>query len=447
MNSWHDLSELALKSAVSAGADAAEALVNAGQSVSVDVRHGKLEQADRSEGTEVGLRVLVGCRQAVVSGSDTSASAIDEMARRAVAMAREAPEDPTCGLADPSQLASPDDRDDLDMVSGEQPPSPEDLQAWALEAEAAASAVDGVAMIDAAGATWSSGESIVAATNGFRGTRAQTSYSLGCVAISGTGQDMERESCFERRSHREDLPDSHEVGRTAGERTAARAGSRKPASGVFPVLFDERVSSSLVGHVLAAINGTAIVRNTSWLLDALDTAILPSDLSIVERPHRPRIFGSKRFDAEGLPTRESRIVDAGVLKGWVLDLGTARRLGRESTANASRGVGGPPAPSAGNIVLEGVQHSRSSLLERMGTGLLVTSLMGRAINPTTGDYSRGASGFWVENGEVTFPVHECTIAGNLRQMLLTLEAADDARSHRPDLVPSLLVDGMTIAGD
>ncbi len=447
MRDWQDLAESLLDAATAAGADAADALVNSGQSVSVEVRNAKLEQADRSEGTEIGLRVLVGPRQAVVSGSDTSARAVSEMAERAVAMAREAPEDPTCGLADQSQLASLGERDDLDLVSAERPPTPEELQAWALEVEAAAQGISGVAMVDGAEASWGAGESIIAATNGFRGTKARTSYSLGCIAISGTGLEMERDYCFENRVHREDMPDAREVGRTAGERAVARNGARKPESGTYPVLFDERVSGSLVGHLLSAINGSMVVRGSSWLIDALDTDILPPDYSLVERPHRPRIFGSSRFDAEGLGTEERRIVDAGVLRSWTLDLGTARKLGCESTANAARGVGGPPSPSAGNVVLEGPEHPRQSLLEQMGTGLVVTSLMGRAINPTTGDYSRGASGFWVENGEISVPVHECTIAGNLRQMLLSILAADDARPHRSNLVPSLLVDGLTIAGD
>lgn len=447
MSKWQDVAELLLESAVAAGADAADALVSSGRSVSVEVRNGSLEQADRAEGTEIGLRVLVGPRQAVVSGSDTSAEAVSGMAERAVAMAREAPEDPTCGLADESQLASLGESDGLDLVSTERPPTPEALKVWALEVEAAAQGVSGVAKIDAAEASWGAGESIIAATNGFRGTQARTSYSLGCVAISGTGLEMERDYCFERRVHRDDMPDAREVGRIAGERAVARKGARKPESGTYPVLFDERISSSLVGHLLSAINGTMVVRRSSWLLDAMNKSILPRDCSLVERPHRPRIFGSSRFDAEGLATRERRVVDAGVLRSWTLDLRTARKLGCESTANAARGVGSPPAPSAGNVVLDGPEHPRGSLLEQMGTGLVVTSLMGQAINPTTGDYSRGASGFWVENGEITVPVHECTIAGNLRQMLLSIVAADDARPHRPNLVPSLLVEGLTIAGD
>ncbi len=447
MRECQDLAELLLKSAVDAGADAADALVNSGRSMSVEVRNGKLEQADRAEETEIGLRVLVGLRQAVVSGSDTSVGAVSGMAERAVAMAREAPEDPTCGLADESQLASLGENDDLDLVSSDRPPTPGELQMWALEVEAAAQGVSGVAKIDSTGASWGTGESIIAATNGFRGKRARTSYSLGCVAISGTGLEMERDYCFERRVHREDMPDAGEVGRIAGERAVARKGARKPESGTYPVLFDERVSGSLLGHLLSAINGAMVVRRSSWLIDSMDTSVLPRDYSLVERPHRRRIFGSSRFDAEGLATQERSIVDAGVLRSWTLDLRTARKLGCESTANAARGVGAPPAPSAGNVALDGPGHPRNSLVEQMGTGLVVTSLMGQAINPTTGDYSRGASGFWVENGEITVPVHECTIAGNLKQMLLSIVAADDARPHRSNLVPSLLVEGLTIAGD
>ena len=257
---------------------------------------------------------------------------------------------------------------------------------------------------------------------------------------------MERDHAFESRNHAADLPDPAEVGRRAGERTAARAGAAKPPSGAFPVLYDERVASGLIGHLVQAINGTAIARGASWLKDALGEVVLPAGIDLIEDPLRPRIGGSKPFDAEGLPVARRVLVSGGVLQGWTLDLATARKLGMASTGNAARGTGAPPSPSAGNLALTQGEVSRAALMAEMGTGLLVTGLIGSSINPTTGDYSRGASGFWVENGEIARPVNECTIAGNLREMLMTIRPANDARAHLGRVVPSLLVEGLFIAG-
>jgi PmbA protein len=266
------------------------------------------------------------------------------------------------------------------------------------------------------------------------------------VAICGEGLGMERDYAFESRSHLADLPGAAEVGRLAGERTVARAGAAKPPTGAFPVLYDERVASGLIGHLVQAINGTAIARGASWLKDALGEAVLPEGIDLIEDPLRARIGGSKPFDGEGLPVARRALVSNGVLQGWTLDLATARKLGMRSTGNASRGTSAPPSPSAGNLALTQGSVTREGLLAEMGTGLLVTGLIGSSVNPTTGDYSRGASGFWVENGEITRPVNECTIAGNLRDMLRRIRPANDGRAHRSLVVPSLLVEGLVIAG-
>ena len=219
------------------------------------------------------------------------------------------------------------------------------------------------------------------------------------------------------------------------------------ATGSYPVLFDERISSSLIGHLLAAANGASVARGSSWLKDHLGEQILPATLSLVEDPHRPRISGSRPFDAEGLPTRARAIVQDGILTGWTLDLASARKLGLTSTGNATRGVSGPPSPSNWNLTLTPGTASRDDLMRDMGTGLLVTSLIGSTINPNTGDYSRGASGFWIENGQIAYPVNECTIAGNLRDMLLRMIPANDARPWLSRVVPSILIEGMTLAGN
>ncbi len=440
------LASAMLSAARRAGADAADALAVSGRSVSVDVLDRALEHAERSEGVDIGLRVLVGARQACVSSSDIRAGTITEMAARAVAMAREAPEDDAIGLAEPAQFSARHNGEGLELYDPSSGPTPDDLQAAALAAEAAALAVKGVSKVSGSSAGYFSKRLYLATSNGFVGGYGRTGRSISCVAITGEGSTMERDYAAEERTFQADLPTAAEVGRQAGLRTISRLGARKPPTGAFPVLFDERISSSLIGHLLAAINGNAIVRGASWLRDALGAQVLPRGISLTEDPYRPRITGSRPFDGEGLaPVRRDVIAD-GVLSGWTLDLATARRLKMKSTGNAARGPSAPPSPSAGNMALTPGADSRDDLIAMMGTGLIITSMIGAAINPTTGDYSRGASGFWVENGEITGPVNECTVAGNLRDMLLTIRPANDARAHRSRLVPSLLVEGLTIAG-
>lgn len=440
------LTEALLDAARKAGAEAADAIVIEGTSVSVDVRGGTLEHAERAEGMDLGLRVLIGGRQACVSSSDARPETLANMAERAVAMAREAPEDPWAGLADAAQLSQWRDGDGLELHDPSAEPDPAALQDDALRAEAAARAVQGVSQIDVASGAYGRRVVHLAASNGFSGGYLRSSRSVSCVAITGEGTGMERDWASEGRIFQSDLPSPESVGRQAGERTVARAGARKPPSGAYPVLYDERVAASLIGHLASAINGTAIARGASWLRDALGQRVLPTGLSLNEDPHRKRVSGSRPFDAEGLPTAPRLLVADGVLQGWVLDLATARKLGLESTANASRSPSAPPSPSLSNLALTQGTQSRDELIREMGTGLLVTSLIGATISPTTGDYSRGASGFWVEGGEIRYPVNECTIAGNLRDMLMHLTPANDARLHLGMVVPSLLVEGLTLAG-
>ncbi|MDF1619877.1 TldD/PmbA family protein [Pseudothioclava nitratireducens] len=441
-----DLTEALLDAARSAGAEAADALVVDGRSVSIDVRGGALEQAERSEGIELGLRVLMDGRQACVSASDLSARTIGEMAERAVAMAREAPQDPYIGLADPSQLARDWDIASLELEDTSPEPAAADLEADARAAEAAALAVEGVAQVQSASASYSRRRMHLATSNGFSGGYGRSSRSVSAVAISGEGLSMERDWAAESRIFQADLPSAEEVGHLAGQRAVERAQPRRPRTGAYPVLLDERIAGSLIGHLTAAVNGSAIARGASWLRDALGAQVLPEGISLIEDPHRARVSGSRPFDAEGLPTTRRAIVENGVLTGWTLDLATARKLGMQSTASASRGTSSPPSPGTGNTMLTQGCRSREDLIREMGTGLLVTSFIGSTINPTTGDYSRGASGFWVENGEIQYPVNECTIAGNLREMLLRITPANDARMHLTQVVPSLLVEGLTLAG-
>ncbi|SFC64898.1 TldD/PmbA family protein [Tropicimonas isoalkanivorans] len=441
------LTDALLDAARKAGAEAADAIAIAGTSISIDVRGGALEQAERSEGIDIGLRAILGRRQACVSSSSITPETLAEMADRAVAMAREAPEDPGVGLAPAEALARDTDCSVLDMDDPEGEPLPAHMERAAREAEAAALAVDGISRVDSASAGYGRRRVHLATSGGFSGGYSRTDSALYAVAITGEGTKMERDYYGESRTHRSDLPTPEEVGRIASERTLARAGARKPPTGAFPVLFDERVAASLIGHLLVAINGSSIVRGASWLRDAMGGPVLPKGLSLTEQPRRRRGPASRLFDAEGLPTAERDIVRDGVLQGWVLDLSTARKLGLESTANATRGPSAPPSPSASNIALTQGEASRDDLIVQMGRGLVVTSMIGATINPTTGDYSRGASGFWVENGEIAWPVNECTIAGNLREMLTRLIPANDARPHVSRVVPSLLVEGLTLAGE
>lgn len=446
-NDLSALTEQLLDAARKAGAGAADALAVDGTSLSIDVLNGKLEHAERADGIDLGLRVILGHRQACVAASDTSKDTITRMAEQAVAMAKEAPEDSSVGLAEPGALARDWDLATLDLNDPAPEPAPEDLQDDAARAEAAAIAVEGVSQVQSAGAGYGRRSIHIAATNGFSGGYTRTQRSTSCVAITGSGTEMERDYCGEGRVFQADLPSPADIGRLAGTRTAARAGARKPPTGAFPVLFDERIASSLIGHLLQATNGASIVRGASWLRDALGEDILPKGISLSENPLRPRISGSRPFDAEGLPVSQRLIIDDGALTGWTLDLATARRLGVASTGNASRGTSAPPSPSVTNVMLTEGPKSRDDLLSDMGSGLLVTSLIGSSINANTGDYSRGASGFWVDNGVVTYPVNECTIAGNLRDMLRTIIPANDARHHLSRVVPSLLVEGLTLAGE
>ncbi|MFY0619842.1 TldD/PmbA family protein [Shimia sp.] len=441
------LAQQMLDAARKAGAEAADAMVVGGTSVSIEVREGKLEQAERSEGMDLGLRVLIGTRQANVSISDSRPDSIAMMAERAVAMAKEAPEDEHVGLAEASQLAQAPNIAALELSDPTAEPAPSMLQDDALSAEEAAQSVAGVTQVQTATGAYSQSSVFLAATNGFAGGYARTSRAIYATAIAGAGDAMERDYDGDGRVFQSDLRDATDIGRSAGERAVARLNARKPETGAYPVLFDERVSSSLIGHLLAASNGAMVARGSSWLREKLGQQVLPEALSLIEDPLRPRISGSRPFDAEGLPTQRRAIVENGVLTGWTLDLANGRKLGMPSTANAARGVSGPPSPSSWNVALTQGGQSRDALLKDMGRGLLVTSLIGSTINPNTGDYSRGAAGFWIENGVVSHPVNECTIAGNLHDMLRNLIPANDARGYLSRVVPSLLVEGMTLAGN
>lgn len=433
-----------LDAARRAGADAADVIVAGESSVSIGVSGGVLEEAGRSESREAGLRVLIGRRQACAATSDLRAEVLTELAERAVAIARATPEDPWCGLADPAQLADGAGARDLEMADLESAPSPGELEELALAAEAAALAVPGVTQVPEAGASWGESRVTLAATNGFEGSYRRTDSGIGVSAIAGEGLGRERDHAAESRRHRADLPSAAEIGALAGQRAVERLAPRRPPAGAVPVLFDQRVAASLIRHLLSAANGAAVARGATWLRGRKGEPVLPDGVDVTEEPLVPRGPLSRPFDAEGIASAARPVVRDGRLMRWILDLASARKLGLETTGNARRGTGGPPAPGTSNIRMTQGARSRDELIAAMETGLVVTSMIGSSINPTTGGYSRGAAGFWVENGAIAWPVNEITIAGALPEMLRSIMPANDADAHRAVSVPSLLVEGLTV---
>ena len=445
-NSLDDIACHLLCAAQKAGAQSADVLIAAGVSTNVEVRNGALELAERSEGIDLGLRVFIGKKQAIVSGSDGRPETITAMAERAIAMAKEAPDDPYCGLADPEQFAKDWEIMAYDLCDPSEEPAANHLQEEASKMEAAALACAGIEQTSDASASYSKSDVFLATSNGFSGGYQRTSRGLSCVAIAGTGLGMERDYDYDSRIYGSDLRPAEEIGTHAAERAVSRLKPEKPRSGVFPVVFDERVASSLIGHLINAVNGASVARGSSWLREHLHQQVLPASLSLHEDPTRPRVSASRPFDGEGLPKSARDIIKDGVLQGWTLDLSSARKLGMTSTGNAVRSAGSRPSPQVGNVTLVGGTKTREELLSDMGNGLLVTSMIGSTINPNTGDYSRGVAGHWVQNGEIVSAVSECTIAGNLKDMLLRMIAANDAQAHLSKRVPSVLIEGMQIAG-
>ena len=429
-----------------AGAEAAEVIGIEKKSLNVDVLNEQLESVERSEATDIGLRVILDGRQACLSTSDLRKESLEKMVKRSLAMAREAPVDKDIILARNDQLVNTNELETLDLIDNEIMVEADRLKQWATEAEVEARNVKGVTQVQGSSASVGIINSHLAFSNGFSQGYSRSGANISCVSISGQDDKMERDYAFESRVHLSDLPSPASIGVLSGERAVARFGSRKPPTGNYPIVYDERVASSLVGHLISAINGASIVRGSSWLLENLGEEIFSKNISIEECPLKVRCSGSRPFDAEGLNTYSKNIIKNGILESWLLDLSSSKNLDLESTGNAVRSVSSPPAPGISNISLDGGLKTRTDLIMEMGTGLLVTSMIGLTLNPVTGDYSRGASGFWVENGEIQYPVNECTIAGNLKEMFKTIIPANDAKKHLSFSVPSLLVQGLKIAG-
>jgi PmbA protein len=437
------LAERLVAAARRAGADAADAVAVRGISVSVEVREGAVEGSERSEGDDLGLRVLVGRRQAVVSSNDTRGDGADALAERAVAMARVAPEDPYAGLADQNMLAH--DFPNLDLVDQELP-SVERLEVLARAAEGAALGVPGVMKSGGAGASAGIGGMVLVTSHGFSGAYVGSRHSVSAVAIAGDGTGMERDYDYSSTLHADDLDAPDKIGRVAGERAVKRLNPRKVETRRVPVIFDPRVSNSLVGHLASAINGASIARKTSFLKDKMGQRLFRPGIRIVDDPLRKRGQRSHPFDGEGVAGRRLAVIDDGVLTSWFLDSATARELGLKTTGHAVRGVSSAPSPSPTNLHLEAGTASSDELIKSIDDGFYVTELIGSGVNLITGDYSRGASGLWIEKGELTYPVSEVTIAGHLTDMFASLEPANDLQFRYGTNAPTLRVEGLTVAG-
>jgi PmbA protein len=429
--------------AKAAGADSADALYVNGESISVAWRMGKQERLESSEGRDLGLRVFVGQRQAFVSSTDFEPKALRVLAQRAVDMARAVPEDPVCGIAPAELLAH--DWPDLEL-DDKQRSSAKALLELAAEAEDAARAVKGVTNSEGAEAGWGRTFIMLAASNGFSGSYRRGGYSLSCAVLAGEGTGMERDYEWSSAVHFEDLMPAARIGRNAGKFAVRRLSPRKAQSARVPVVYDRRVSGSLIGHLSGAINGRAIARGTSFLMDKLGAKIFADGIRILDHPHRKRGLGSRPFDAEGLPTKRYTVVDDGVLTTWLLDLAAARQLKLAPTGHASRGTSGPPSPTTSNFYLEKGKLSVEELISDIKSGLFITDLIGFGVNGVTGDYSRGASGFWIENGKLAWPVSGITVAGNLKDMFLNMTPASDLQFKSSTNAPTTRIEGMTVAG-
>jgi len=434
--------EALIERATAAGAEAADAIYVGNRSSSVQVRLGELEQVDRSEGEEIGLRLFVGRRSATVASSDLADEALAALVERALAMAAQAPEDEYAGLA-PDKLLQRGDLPPLDADDG-QDPDPAELRARALAAEQAALAVPGVTNSSGGSASASAASIALATSAGFAGAYRASGYSCSATMIAGEGAGMQRDHAWHSARHLEDLDSAEDIGRLAGERAAARLNSTRPKPGRMPVLFDPRVATTLLGHFAGAISGSAVARKASFLQDKLGSRVFAPGVTIVDDPLRLRGLRSRPFDGEGVRVERVELVSDGVLKSWIAESASARQLGIEPTGHASRGAGGAPGASPSNFYIAAGTRSREELLAAFPEALLVTELIGHGVNGVTGDYSRGAAGFMVRDGAIAEPVDEITVASNLADMFATLEPGSDLEFRRGIDAPTLLVPEMTV---
>ncbi|HXC55300.1 MAG TPA: TldD/PmbA family protein [Rhizomicrobium sp.] len=432
-----------IQGAKAAGADAADALFVENVAASVSYRLGKLEDVERAESHDLGLRVFVGRKIAFVSSTDFSKDSLAQLPGRAVAMARLAPEDKFAGLAPRERLAT--SFPELD-IEDKNEPAAETLVEWARSTEGAAMAVPGVTNSEGGGASFSRTGVALATSEGFYGRYAGTSSGIGVAVVAGEGTGMERDYDQASARHACDLESAEAIGRSAGARAVKRLNPRKVKSQAVPIVYDPRVSAGLVGHLAGAISGSSIARGVSFLKDMMGKAVFAPAIDIIDDPHRVRGLRSKPFDGEGVANRRWTLIENGILKTWLLECASARQLGLETTGHAARGTGGPPMPAPTNLYMAAGTLTPKALMADIREGFYVTELIGMGVNGVTGDYSRGAAGFWIENGEIAYPVSEITIAGNLKTMFANLTAANDLEFKHGTNAPTVRIEGMTVAG-
>ena len=436
------LSDLVAR-ARAAGADAADAVLMSGTSLSVSRRLGETEHVERAEGRDLGLRVFLGRRAAIVSDTTIAPARFAELAERAVAMARVVPEDPFTGLAD---TAMPPRDLDLDLDDPGAEPATEALVARAAAAEDAARAVHGVTNSEGAEAGFSRSEGFLVTSAGFAGRSVRTHHSVSAAALAGSGTAMQRDYDSHGTIHLADLDDPAAIGRSAGERAVVRLNPTRPKTAKLPIVYHPRVAGSLLGHLAGAINGAGVARGTSFLKDRLGQRIFPEGTEIHDDPLRRRGLRSRLFDGEGTPTETRDLIADGVLTTWLLDSRSARQLGMVPTGHASRGTGGPPSPAPSNLFLDAGELTPAELMADIRLGFFVTELIGMGVNGVTGDYSRGAAGFMIRDGAIAEPAAEITIAGNLLEMFAHLTPANDLVFRRGTDSPTVRIEGMTLAG-
>lgn len=425
------------------GADAADAVVVESRALDATVRNGEIEDVERAESRDLGLRVLVGKKQASVSSSDFSSSSLTELAERAVTMAKASPDEPWAGLAPEDRLAR--DLPELDLFDPTTP-DPKDLENQALEVEAAARAVPEVSKTDHAWAGWAGSVFRLATTGGFEGGWRSSSRHFGVAAIAERDGAMERDYDADSARHIEDLKAAGTVGAEAGRRAVARLGGAKLKSGKRTVVFENRIAAALLNAFAGAISGPSVARGVSFLKDKLGERVFAQGVNIIEDPLKIRGRGSRPFDGEGVAVKRWNLVEDGRLTTWLLNSASARQLGMETTGHAARSVGGSPGVSPSNVWVEPGKLTRDEMIGEIETGLFVTEMFGPSLNPNTGDWSVGVSGFLIEKGALVSPVSEITVAGNLIDIYGRLEPASDLEFRGKINAPSLRVDALSVAG-
>jgi PmbA protein len=443
-----DVMNILIDTALSNGASAADCVLSRSRGLSLTRRLGKDETIERYEDFDTGLRVFVGNKIASVSTNENSEFAIKEVAKRAVDMAKIAPQD------DFSLIASQETLDEFPIDNSisvdsydEVEPNIDIIRDRAKEVEDSALSVKGITNSDGADASWGEGKTLLMTSNGFFGSSKKSNHSVSVVVIAEKDGKMERDYDYSSKVFGKDLRNSNQIGIEAAKKTLARMGATKPLTGKYPVIFDPRVSRSIASHFASAINGSAIARKTSFLKDMLNKQIANPAINIIDDPFLKRGLGSRLFDAEGLGSRKYTLIKDGVLQQWLLDLSSAKQLNLKPSGNAKRGISGPPSPGTSNFMISPGDVTPENLIKNVSEGFFVTDMIGSSVSMITGDYSRGASGFWIKNGELSIPITEATIAGNLKEMFMTLKPANDIDYSHSINSPTLLIEGMTIAGN